>query len=57
MKDVGIWLNYTNEKVRKFAKNYIVLLADWAKSERLRAEEEIELRKYHYRDNETTSKS
>jgi hypothetical protein len=42
------WLTDDNERVRKFSAGYVSSLKKQAKSERLRAEEGIELRKHAY---------
>ncbi len=46
--EIKTWLNDENEKVRNFAADYVTVLENSAKSERRRAEEDIELRKHAY---------
>lgn len=48
IEEIKPWLNDENEKVRKFTADYVAGLENQAKSERRRAEEEIELRKHTY---------
>ena len=48
IEEIKPWLNDENEKVRKFSANYVTGLENAAKSERRRAEEDIELRKHAY---------
>jgi ppGpp synthetase/RelA/SpoT-type nucleotidyltranferase len=48
IEEIKPWLNDGNEKVRKFAAEYVRGLENRAKSERRRAEEDIELRKHEY---------
>ncbi|MCH8863620.1 MAG: hypothetical protein IID51_14115, partial [Proteobacteria bacterium] len=46
--EIRPWLDDENEKVRNFTANYVAGLENEAKSERRRAEEELELRKHAY---------
>ena len=48
IEEIKPWLNDENEKVRNFAADYVTGLKNTAKSERRRAEEDIELRKHAY---------
>ncbi len=48
IEEIKPWLNDENEKVRNFAADYVTRLKNTAKSERRRAEEDIELRKHAY---------
>jgi hypothetical protein len=48
IEEIKPWLTDDNERVRKFSAGYVSSLKKQAKSERLRAEEGIELRKHAY---------
>jgi len=48
IEEIRPWLDDESEAVRKFAVNYVREIENMAKSDRRRAEEEIELRKHEY---------
>ncbi len=48
IEEIKPWLSDENEGVRKFSADYVTGLENSAKSERRRAEEDIELRKHAY---------
>jgi len=48
IEEIKPWLEDKNERVRKFSTDYVTSLENEAKSERRRAEEDIELRKHAY---------
>ena len=48
IEEIKPWLTNENERVRKFSADYVTSLKNQAKSERHRAEEDIELRKHAY---------
>ena len=48
IEEIKPWLNDEKQKVRNFAADYVTGLENTAKSERRRAEEDIELRKHAY---------
>ena len=48
VEEIRPWLADENERVRKFAAEYVESLENQAKAERRRAAEDIELRKHAY---------
>lgn len=51
---ISHWLNDSNPKVKAFARKYIADLDKQIIYEQRRAEEDIELRKHQYGDDDTT---